>query len=226
MTGAARRGIRAKQRDATRARLLKVARRVFAERGYDETPVGDICKKAKVTHGALYHHFPGGKLELFGAVVAEVFAELGERVGAAVATHQGWEGVRAACDAYLDACADPDTDPDCPTGCGPGDGCEEDCPFRDPDCPVPTVDCTLPEMCEPDELCFIAAPETIGYCTNVCVTNAECPAGRSCEAGTCLVPEEPPGGGCSVGGKGAPPPLALGLFVLLLWRRRRVTRSR
>jgi AcrR family transcriptional regulator len=101
-----RRGPRAKQRDATRARLLKVARRLFGESGYDQVSVGDLCKRAKVTHGALYHHFPAGKPELFAAVVAEVFAELGRRVSAAAAEHDGWDGVRAACDAYLDACAD------------------------------------------------------------------------------------------------------------------------
>ena len=100
------RGTREKQRDATRARLLKVARRLFAECGYDGVSVGDLCKRAKVTHGALYHHFPGGKLELFAAIVAEVFDELGQRVSSAVAAHQGWGGIRAACDAYLDACAD------------------------------------------------------------------------------------------------------------------------
>jgi len=101
-----RRGPREKQRDATRARLLKVARNLFGASGYDQVSVGDLCKRAKVTHGALYHHFPAGKPELFAAVVAEAFAELGQGVSAAVAKHHGWDGVRAACDAYLDACAD------------------------------------------------------------------------------------------------------------------------
>jgi AcrR family transcriptional regulator len=102
-----RRGPRAKQRDATHARLVKVARRAFAERGYDGIAVGELCRLAKVTHGALYHHFPAGKHELFAAIVAEVFAELAGRVSAAAAQHEGWSGVRAACDAYLDACAEP-----------------------------------------------------------------------------------------------------------------------
>jgi AcrR family transcriptional regulator len=102
----ARRGSRAKQRDATHARLVKVARRAFAERGYDGIAVGELCKLAKVTHGALYHHFPAGKHELFAAVVVEVFAELSGRVSAAAAQDEGWGGVRAACDAYLDACAE------------------------------------------------------------------------------------------------------------------------
>jgi AcrR family transcriptional regulator len=105
MSGREQRASRAKQRDATRARLLAVARRAFAESGYDGLAVGELSRLAKVTHGALYHHFPAGKQELFAAVVAEVFAELGGRVSAAAAAHAGWDGVRAACDAYLDACA-------------------------------------------------------------------------------------------------------------------------
>jgi AcrR family transcriptional regulator len=106
MTDRGQLGSRAKQRAATRTRLLKVARRAFAESGYDGIAVGELCRLAKVTHGALYHHFPAGKHELFAAVVGEVFAELGGRVSAAVAQHEGWGGVRAACDAYLDACAE------------------------------------------------------------------------------------------------------------------------
>lgn len=106
MKASVRRGPRAQQKDATRARLLKVARRIFTQSGYEGTAVGELCKRAKVTHGALYHHFPAGKQELFAAVVAEVFAGLAERVSAAVAGHVGWEGVKAACNAYLDACAE------------------------------------------------------------------------------------------------------------------------
>lgn len=102
------RGARAKQKDATQRRLLAAARRLFAERGYDKTSVGDLCQRSKVTHGALYHHYPDGKQALFAAVVADVFSELGERVSAAVRQHEGWDGVRAACDAYLDACAEPE----------------------------------------------------------------------------------------------------------------------
>jgi AcrR family transcriptional regulator len=98
---------RSEQKDATRARLLKVARRAFAEQGYDQVGVGAICRTARVTHGALYHHF-AGKEELFAAVVAEVFQDLSERILTAARSQDGWGSVEAACAAYLDACADSD----------------------------------------------------------------------------------------------------------------------
>jgi len=97
---------RAEQKDATRARLLRAARRVFARHGFDETSVAMVCREAKITHGALYHHFPG-KAELFAAVVEAMFTELAAAVSSAVQAQRGWDQVEAACSAYLDACADP-----------------------------------------------------------------------------------------------------------------------
>lgn len=40
-----------------RARLLKAAAKVFAERGYEGTRVSDINKAAKTSHGNFYWHF-------------------------------------------------------------------------------------------------------------------------------------------------------------------------
>jgi AcrR family transcriptional regulator len=98
---------RSEQKDATRARLLKVARRAFAEQGYDQVGISAICRAARMTHGALYHHF-AGKEELFAAVVAEVFQDLSQRILTAAKARDGWASVEAACAAYLDACADAD----------------------------------------------------------------------------------------------------------------------
>lgn len=41
----------------TRARLLRAAAEVFAERGYDGTRVADIAAAAGVSNGAMYAHF-------------------------------------------------------------------------------------------------------------------------------------------------------------------------
>lgn len=96
---------REEQKAATRALFLRVGRRVFAKHGFEATSVAMLCRAARTTHGALYHHFPS-KLDLFTAVLEEVTLELAEKVQAATEGKEGWPLVVAACNAYLDACTD------------------------------------------------------------------------------------------------------------------------
>src|ERR1700750_2491863 len=44
---------------ATRAHVLEVATRLFAEHGYDGTSIETVQASADVSRGSLYHHFPG-----------------------------------------------------------------------------------------------------------------------------------------------------------------------
>ncbi len=63
---------RRKQQDrraATRAALLDAARRQFGAAGYEATLLDGIAADVGVTKGAVYHHFPDGKPQLFEAVV-------------------------------------------------------------------------------------------------------------------------------------------------------------
>lgn len=46
-----------KSRD-TKEKILAAAERSFATRGYDATGVAEICKDARISKGAFYHHFP------------------------------------------------------------------------------------------------------------------------------------------------------------------------
>ena len=55
------------QGEMTRKALLDAARTLFGERGYGATSLDEVAQAAKVTKGALYHHFEG-KQELFAAV--------------------------------------------------------------------------------------------------------------------------------------------------------------
>jgi AcrR family transcriptional regulator len=94
--------------EATRAALVDVARALFAERGFAAVSIEEIVQGARVTRGALYHHFDD-KLALFRAVLEAIEAEIAERMRTAAKneTHP-WEQLRAACRAYLDACLERD----------------------------------------------------------------------------------------------------------------------
>lgn len=74
---------KAVQGRATREALLEAARAEFGARGYAETGVEEIVRRAGVTKGAFYHHF-SGKEELFLRVFEQVKKELSR---AAFITH-------------------------------------------------------------------------------------------------------------------------------------------
>jgi AcrR family transcriptional regulator len=95
------------QSAATRAALLKTARKLFAERGYADTATEEVVRRARVTRGALYHHF-ADKLALFAAVLEEEEQKLQGKVAeASLRARNPWEAFQLGCDAFLDACLDP-----------------------------------------------------------------------------------------------------------------------
>jgi AcrR family transcriptional regulator len=67
---------------ATRAHLIDVATRLFAERGYDGTSIEAVLTESGVSRGSLYHHFPG-KDALFWAVLEGVAARVGQQMAEA-----------------------------------------------------------------------------------------------------------------------------------------------
>lgn len=98
-------GTKAAQREATSAALLAAARGLFADRGYAAVGTEEIVKRAGVTRGALYHHFRGGKQELFRAVLVQISAETMQLVmKAAAASDDPWEELVLGAEAFLDAC--------------------------------------------------------------------------------------------------------------------------
>ena len=97
---------RAVQAAGTRRDLLQHARKLFAQSGYADSSTDEVVRRAKVTKGALYHHF-ANKLELYRAVVEDMERELvTEMAQAAGPVREPQKKLEAACRAYLDACLD------------------------------------------------------------------------------------------------------------------------
>lgn len=63
--------LRQAQAAATRSKLLESAQRLFAEKGYKGTSVRMINRSVGLADGILYHYFPGGKKEIFKAVLRD-----------------------------------------------------------------------------------------------------------------------------------------------------------
>jgi AcrR family transcriptional regulator len=106
---AARSALGRREADAkeTREALIGAALELFAERGYADVGTEEIVARAKVTRGALYHHFED-KRDLFRAVFERVEADLMERIGATMGAAEGpWELMVAGMRSFLDACEEP-----------------------------------------------------------------------------------------------------------------------
>lgn len=87
----------------TRRALLRTARKLFASRGYSQTSIADIAKGARVTSGALYHHFRDKK-QIFEAIVEEIEREIMRKADAAAADRRdAWDRLLAGIEAMLDA---------------------------------------------------------------------------------------------------------------------------
>ncbi len=94
--------------EATRRALLREARRLFAAHGFAGAGIEEIARRARVTTGALYHHF-ASKRELFEAVAEQVEQELMDRaIEAAAGQPDPWKMLEAGIEVMLDACAAPD----------------------------------------------------------------------------------------------------------------------
>ncbi|MDR0213760.1 MAG: TetR/AcrR family transcriptional regulator [Comamonas sp.] len=87
--------------EATRAKLIAAARQAFAQHGYAQASMDELTAQVGLTRGALYHHF-GGKSGLLAAVVAQMDAEMDERLDVVLRAHTDpWLGFLAYCRAYL-----------------------------------------------------------------------------------------------------------------------------
>lgn len=98
-----------RERDAlaTRESLVAAAAKLFTARGYAEVGTEQVVAAARVTRGALYHHFTD-KRDLFRAVHERVEQQLVEGIAAKMdGVADPWEVLLTGTRAFLDACDDP-----------------------------------------------------------------------------------------------------------------------
>jgi AcrR family transcriptional regulator len=100
----------AERTEATRGRLIATARRLFAQQGFAATSTEEILVEAKVSRGALYHHF-ASKTDLFQAAFEAVEDELTAKVLQTATAGGETDPMRIlqlGFDAFLDQCVNPE----------------------------------------------------------------------------------------------------------------------
>jgi AcrR family transcriptional regulator len=93
--------------ESTRQALVDSGRDLFTKRGYAGTSLEAIVKRARVTKGALYHHF-SGKQALFEAAFDQVETSAMNKLTEAVAGEgTAWERALEGIQAYVGVCLEP-----------------------------------------------------------------------------------------------------------------------
>src|SRR4051812_4568390 len=94
--------LREEHADRTRAAVVKSARALFGRRGYAEVGIQEIVDRARVTRGALYHHF-SDKREVFFVICEQLESEIGDRVAAQLDSRRAQPALALAGREFLEA---------------------------------------------------------------------------------------------------------------------------
>jgi AcrR family transcriptional regulator len=102
------RSLRVQHAEATRRAVIAAARQAFATEGYTATSIDRVAEAARVTKGAVYHHFED-KRDMFRAVYIELATEVDARVRLAIANDpHPIARVQLAVEAFLACAHDPE----------------------------------------------------------------------------------------------------------------------
>lgn len=92
---------------STKRALLDNATQLFTDHGYAGTSLDEVVAAARVTKGALYHHFPS-KLALFESVFDRLQEKTTREIEKKIKrTKDPWERAQVGLRAYLDVCREP-----------------------------------------------------------------------------------------------------------------------
>jgi len=94
--------VRAAGEKATSQRILLAAARLFAEKGFSNVSIRDVCRQSGTTAPVIYYHF-GSKRGLFEAVVGEKISIRGfvDALAKVAAKGRAVEGLEGFVDSYL-----------------------------------------------------------------------------------------------------------------------------
>jgi AcrR family transcriptional regulator len=93
--------------DATRLALVESATDLFGAKGFTSTSLDEVAAKARLTKGAIYHHF-ASKVDLFEAVCDHLVADSVKRMNEATSSAPtAWDGALSALDIFLETELDP-----------------------------------------------------------------------------------------------------------------------
>ncbi|MGZ5369107.1 TetR/AcrR family transcriptional regulator [Aeromicrobium sp.] len=92
---------------STKRALLDNATQLFTDKGYSGTSLDEVVAAARVTKGALYHHFPS-KLSLFESVFMQCQEDCKKQIERSLRQSKDpWERARIGLRTFLDVCQQP-----------------------------------------------------------------------------------------------------------------------
>ena len=92
---------------STKRALIENATELFADHGYVGTSLDEVVAAARVTKGALYHHFPS-KLALFESVFGQLQESTTREIEKQInQSKDPWERAQAGLRAFLEVCREP-----------------------------------------------------------------------------------------------------------------------
>lgn len=98
----------------TRTRMLTASTELFRDRGYDGTGFREVVSRADAARGAIYHHFPNGKVQLATEVVAQTGARIAEIIAVEYGQCDPHEALQRLCVIAERIVFDGDLKPGCP----------------------------------------------------------------------------------------------------------------
>lgn len=93
--------------ESTRHALVDSAVDLFTKRGYAATSLDEVARRARVTKGALYHHFSGKQALFEAAFDAVESAAMGRLTEIVVGPGDPWERAMNGIRHYIEICLDP-----------------------------------------------------------------------------------------------------------------------